>query len=250
MIRIATEEDIKYLYPQSEAAVRIMGIAESYGISRNFIRFWCDEHRNLFISLIDGIATIVAETGTDFEELASFLSMQQDIRSIRTTESVAKKITKLCGFTADYGDIMTPGSELEQPSNIPETLPPKDIYPLLEACFGHLPPFTSWYADVSHRLRHGHCRIVGFKQDGIPVSCAMTTSECSKAAVIGAVATHKTARGRGYASSNVLTLANNLIRQGKKVFLSPKNQNAMHLYSNLGFVKCGRWANIKTTGRN
>ncbi|HPU59260.1 MAG TPA: GNAT family N-acetyltransferase [Candidatus Avimonas sp.] len=253
MIRTATDEDLKSLRPDSEAAVKILCLAEAYGLARSFLRFWCNEDRTLFMSLIDGVATISTisdEPEVDFEELGVFLSMQRDINIVRTSETVANGIVKHCGIDAEYGSVLTPGDGLKKPSETPENLSPGEAYPLLKACFEGLPPFDSWYADVSHRLRHGFCRIVGFRRDGIPVSCAMTTSEIHNAAVIGAVATLEQARGKGYASSSVLTLANDLINQGKKVFLSPKNCKAHELYTGLGFAECGRWANIKLLGRN
>lgn len=254
MIRTMTDEDLKYLRPESESAVKILCLAEAYGLDRSFLHFWCNEERSLFVSLIDGAATIstisTISAEVDFEELGVFISMQSDINLIRTSEAVANGLEKYCGIYAEYGDVLTPGDGLKKPSETPENLPPGEAYPLLKACFEDLPSFESWYADVNHKLRYGLCRIVGFRQNGVPVSCAMTTSEISNAAVIGAVATLEQARGKGYASSNVLTLANDLIKQGKNVFLSPKSCKAYQLYTSLGFTECGKWANIKILGRN
>lgn len=67
----------------------------------------------------------------------------------------------------------------EMPDSVLVSPTPREVYPLLCACFGDtLPPFESWYADVSHRLRHGHCRLVGIRAGETLAACAMTTAEC------------------------------------------------------------------------
>lgn len=67
----------------------------------------------------------------------------------------------------------------EMPDSVLVSPAPREVYPLLCACFGDtLPPFESWYADVSHRLRHGHCRLVGVRAGETLAACAMTTAEC------------------------------------------------------------------------
>ena len=100
---------------------------------------------------------------------------------------------------------------------------PRELYPLLSACFSEgLPSFDGWYADVSHRLRHGCCRIAVVHENGRPVACAMTTAEGGGAALIGAVATHPDFRGRGYASACVAYLTALLQQERRQVFLSPR----------------------------
>lgn len=250
MIRLAGNEDLEVLRPDSEAAVRILGLYTAYGISAKFLRFWCDPNRQVFISLLDGTASVAITDDADVEETAAFLKMQPEIRNIRTSGKAAKEITGYGGWTLESGSVMTTDAGLQTSALKPEELSPREVYPLLASCFENgLPPFDSWYVDVSHRIRHGCCRIYGFRHDGKPVSCAMTTSECCSAAVIGGVATLQEARGRGYASSIVLTLAEKLMNEGKAVFLSPKNDPARLLYSRLGFRECGGWGNLKKSER-
>jgi GNAT superfamily N-acetyltransferase len=245
LIRQAGGDDLARLKPDSEAAVRICGLVSSYGTDRPFIRYWCDQGHKAFISLIDDNANLAAENDADFEEIAVFFAMHPEIVNVRTSRIAAGEIAKSGVWQAEYGSVMTTGANTEQPTKKPEPLFPREVYPVLKACFEDMPEFEAWYADVSHRIRHGFCRIVGFRHEGVPVSCAMTTSECKEAAVIGGVATLEGARGRGYASSNVLTLADMLLSEGKRVFLSPKNESARALYSQIGFRECSGWGNLK-----
>ena len=64
-------------------------------------------------------------------------------------------------------------------------------------------------------------------------------------AVIGAVATLPDYRGRGYASACVSTLAASLQKEGRRIYLSPKNAGAQRLYAGLGFVPCGEWGTLQ-----
>ncbi|MDD3693153.1 MAG: GNAT family N-acetyltransferase [Oscillospiraceae bacterium] len=250
MIRLAQAKDFKHLKPHNEAAVRILALAASYGVECKFIRFWCDSDRQLFIAAMDSHAVISVDVNIDFNELYIFLSMQQDIKSVRTSRFAAQKLAAAGGWKYKSGIVMTAGKELQSPVLKPISLTPRDVYPLLKACFDTgLPEFDTWYVDVSHRLRRGLCRMVGFCIDSVPVACAMTTAECENAAVIGGVATLPRARGRGFASANVLTQTHQLLGEKKKVFLSPKNDAAYKLYFKIGFVRCGEWADMILTER-
>lgn len=249
MIREAGRGDFAGLIPDSEAAVKLLGLAEAYG-GQPFVRFWrIDGPAGAagYLSLLDGTAVLALLSGAvpeTEEETAAFLAMQPEIRCVRTSEGTGRRIAGE-GWRLETGAVMTPAPSLQEPSKAPVNLTPREIYPVLQACFGGaVPPFSPWYVDVSHRLRHGNCRIVGFREGGGAAACAMTTAECAGAAVIGAVATLPSCRGKGYASADVLTLAHALAGEGRRVYLSPKNEAARRLYAILGFAECGRWAEL------
>lgn len=249
MIREAESEELKKLTPDSEAAVRILGLAEAYG-KQPFVRFWQitkADHPVGYLSLLDGAAVLAlnaAAVRDIAEETAAFLSMQPEIRYVRTSAETARRIAG-DNWKLETGTVMTPGEALQTPLKVPERLTPREIYPVLAACFGdEMPPFSPWYVDVSHRMRHGCCRIAGFREHDGPAACAMTTSECAGAAIIGAVATLPSCRGKGYASASVLTLARTLMSEGRIVYLSPKNEAAHRLYAHIGFTDCGHWGTL------
>ena len=121
---------------------------------------------------------LAAENDADFEEIAVFFAMHPEIVNVRTSRIAAGEIAKSGVWQAEYGSVMTTGANTEQPTKKPEPLFPREVYPVLKACFEDMPEFEAWYADVSYRIRHGFCRIAGFRHEGVPVSCAMTTSEC------------------------------------------------------------------------
>lgn len=231
-------------FPFSEAAVKIGGLLTAYG-DRPFLRLW--QGGGGFLALSGGGAVLCASDEADGEEWGLFLTMQPEIERLRTDAFTAKRLSAgvLSDWTPETGAVMTPGKALLLPGQAPVPLEAREVYPLLAACFAEgLPPFDAWYADVSHRLRHGCCRIAGFREKERVLSSAMTTAETRAAALIGAVATLPEARGRGYASANVLALAHALAAEERRVLLSPKNADARALYARIGFVECGGWGEL------
>lgn len=246
MIREITEK-LPPVLPDSETAVRIRCLAEAYGLNCGFVHFW--QGTGCLLACLDGHAYVLETNGEmDGEETGCFLSMQSDIRQLRTDAGTAAKLQPwLPDWMLSQGDVMTPvkrfvpAPQAQQPQ--PLSLPPQQLYPLMTACFGEeVPPFEAWYMDVNHRQRHGCCRIAAIEEDGLAVASAMTTAECEGGAVIGAVATLPSCRGRGLASLCVSTLTAALQQEKKHIFLSPKNAYAAGLYAHLGYVACSRWA--------
>ncbi len=257
MIREAAQEDWNRLIPDTEAAVRIRALAEAYGLDLPFLQLWSDGEGG-FASLMDGAMTLSLPRGLN-DEWAAFVSMQPEAASVRTDGKTARALAALGDWSVETGAVMAPGPALAAPEREPEALSPREAYPVLAACFaGALPPFSPWYVDVSHRVRHGLCRLAGFREGGAAVSTAMTVAECAAApcepapcggaALIGAVATLPAGRGKGYASSAVLSLARCLLAEGKRVFLSPKNAHAHALYARIGFADAGEWGSLKRRG--
>ena len=241
MIRQADDTELSVLPPVTEAAVRIRSLWEFYGAGRPFCRFW-RWGENGRISLMEGTAVLYTGGETGEEELAAFLTMSPDIERVRTDGATARRLAERIGCTAETGAVMSPsGPPVESPVTCVD-LPPRDLYPLLVSCFASgIPPFDVWYADVSHRQRHGLCRIAAVLEDGVPVAGAMTVAECGGGALIGAVATRRESRGRGYASACVSRLTRALMKEGRQVYLSPKNETARRIYSRLGFIETGEW---------
>lgn len=241
MIREATAAELAAMTTDSEAQVRIAGLVTAYGTERPFVRFWSGEQGSR-IALMDGLATVAA-CPEEREALAVFLSMHPEIAAVRTDAVLAQTLAEQsAGWTVKTGEVMTPVVSFVQPETPVEALPAREMYPVLTAVFGAtVPPFDVWYADVSHRLRHGAARIAGVRENGQAVAVAMTTAECPGAALIGAVATLPASRGKGYAAACVSSLAAQLQNEGRRVLLSPKNDRAKALYTRMGFTVCGEW---------
>lgn len=260
MIAQATASQLASWTPETEAALRQCGQLAAYGAEQPFLRFYEDEAGNR-LSVMEDVATLYMRE--DSPELRLFLTMDSTVHSVRTDRETAKTLAAEWGVAYESGAVMEAPPICEPLRQTALQTPLRDIYPILKTCFAEtIPPFDAWYADVHHRFRRGLCRAVGIPADTLsadkakedatpiacamtvdatPIACAMTVAECETAALIGAVATLPAARSRGYASACVLTLAQMLQQEGKRVLLSPKNDYARQVYEHIGFTVCGEW---------
>ena len=232
MIRALTDRPA--LSPDSVCAVRLLSAYENYA-AYPFAHFW-EDGEGRFASLLDGVAVFCADSLT--EEWITFWSMQPAVLALITDARIGDVLAAALHRTAHRVDAMqrvAPASDMSASAVLPKT-----VYPLLKAVFGDaIPPFDTWYADVSHRTRHAGCRVVGVMCDEVCVSSAMTVAECAGGALIGAVATAPEARRQGLAARLVAALASLLIQEQKQVFICPKHEAARRIYERIGFVVCG-----------
>ncbi len=241
MIRTATIEDIQALPCNEEALLRIHGAAEVYGVDRPFCRFWVDGNGGALM-VSEGVATLYP--ADSLEEWSLFLTMSPDIHTVRTTAAAARVLATAWHSKAEWGHVMC--ADFVMVSGEATEIAPADLYPLISDVFGKaIPPFDAWYADVHHRLRRGGFHSRAVCENGNVLSCAMTVAQCEKAVLIGAVATNPAARGRGLASACVTALTDWYLQEGKRVYISPKNDKAEALYRRLGFVVCGEWGKVE-----
>jgi len=168
MIREAGEAELSRLLPDREAAVKIRALWEAYGTQHAFLRFWSGD-RGECIALMDGQAIVVCDTGDlcpDNDELLCFLSMQTEIRGIRTDAQTAEWLFAHLGGRLETGEVMQPALAFTQSSDVVKPFTEREPI-LAQTGFGEaMPPFEAWYVDVSHRRRHGLCRIEGHRGRG------------------------------------------------------------------------------------
>lgn len=227
--------------PATEAGIRIAGLLEAYGPDCPFVRFWQTDEGGR-IALLDGMAVVEQQTQTGREELCLFLTMQPEIQAVRTDADLAAALAERWETKAKTGPVMRLEGERLPDNRVQAPASPRSVYPLLARCFQEgLPAFDSWYVDVSHRLRHGGCHMAVLNDSQGLAATAMTVAECRSAALLGAVATRPDCRGRGYATACVSTLAHAMRKEGKSVWICPKNPAAQRLYERLHFTVCGDW---------
>ncbi len=211
----------------------LLGYQKAYGTAQSFLQFYGDE-RGGQLAIMDGVATVLWHN--DVEELQWFLSARADVHTVRCAGILAKVLVST-GWKTTLRPVMHCQRETAQAgkTQMPSI---RELYSFLTSVFAEMPPFDEWYVDVSHRVRHGCCRICAVKNDDMIVASAMTVAEWDEGAVIGAVATHPEHRRRGLAARCVTDLTAMLQKEGKTVYICPKNDGAQRLYERLGFVCC------------
>lgn len=197
--------------------------------------FYRTEHDGA-IAILDTTA-IVQVPEIDRDEVFAFLALQSHIKAIYTNQPQIA-VGKVKCFTPMRLCRQLP----ERPLNSTNL---EALYAFLKPYFADLPPFESWYLDISYRTRHGQCRHTVIEEEGTIASSAMTIAEWDDGALLGAVATAPHHRRKGYAGQCVSALAGALQAQGKAVWICPYNEPARRLYLALGFVDEGQMALIE-----
>lgn len=231
MIRWA--ETLPALAGEALPLCRVRALWECYG-AVPFLRFYVGEAGSA-VAVMDGQA-IVHTASSEREEVALFLGMQPDIRSLLTDRATAVAVAAQWEMTVTEYPVMR--CDKPQTVFVTETLRPRELYAFLQPLFPHLPPFEVWYPDVCYRQRHGRCRVAALRVGGKPASCAMTVAEWHGGALIGGVATAPEYRRQGLAARCVGALAATLQQEGRQVYICPKNEGAQRLYATLGFTVC------------
>ena len=90
MIREMTPERLRGIQPDSEAATKLLALTEAYGLECPFVRYWEGEGR-LAAALMEGRLTLFSPEDIG-EETALFISMQPEIRCLRTDRASAERL--------------------------------------------------------------------------------------------------------------------------------------------------------------
>ena len=230
MIRKATAADIAALCPRTTAGHKIKGLLAAYGADYDFLPFWTDDNGGFAACLSGCVMADVSATAAD--EWACFIQMLPQAAQVETSASLAAALADAFTFT--------PRPVLLLPQGDGEVATPQliEVYALEKAVFGAaMPPFAEWYADMSHRLRHGCGKAAGIYEGDALASAALVTLTTPQVGIIGGVATLPQSRGKGYARTLVSALAGDLQRAGKQALIIPKTPTADALYHRWGAVE-------------
>lgn len=225
--------------PADPYGARISALAGTYGTAFDFVLFWVQNIDGVpvaAISRIDGNATLCCCEDADFEELSEFLkvsgysSLTFDLKFSGKLGIAPQKTSftvKYTGGASAWGDTLFDYDK-------------KQIYSLLCECGFELGDYVTFLADVCSRLNKSTAFLAAAECDGRLCACAFALFEGRKSVLLGAVGTSPAARGRGYASKLVGTLAE--MKKDKEVFLFCRNDSLADFYSKIGFEICGNWA--------
>lgn len=207
---------------------RLLSWWEAYGTTA-LARFYSDRQGG-YAAILDGQAVVICTTASSREEFGAFIELQPDIHTIYTDVSTAESWgLPFRPLPVMRCEQVVSAKPLTEPSS------PREIYDVLTAVFDDFPAFEPWYMDVSYRMRHELCHHASVYQENTLISTAMTVAEWQSGALLGAVATLPEHRRKGYAATCVCALTAWCQQRGKKAYISPKNENAWRLYTDLGF---------------
>ena len=239
MITLIDDKNELSFLPADPYAARITALAETYGTDYDFALFWVQKTDDLpvaAVSRVDGNVTLCCLDGADFEEINSFLEAV-GYSSLTFDAKVSNELgvnPQKSSFTVKYKG----GASICD--DVLFDYDKKEIYSLLSECGFELGDYGAFLADVCSRLNKSTASLAAADSDGKLCACAFALFEGEKSVLLGAVGTSPAARGRGYASKLVGTLAE--MKNKKEVFLFCRNDSLTDFYSKIGFESVGRWA--------
>lgn len=239
MISLINDKKELSFLPATPYSARITALAATYGTEQPFAMFWVqriNENPVAAICRVDGDMTLCCGEGADFEELSCFMNAV-GFSSVTFDAKFAEKLgitPQKTSFTVKY----TGGAQAAD--GILFDYDKKEIYSLLCECGFELGDYNAFLSDVCARLNKSTASLAAIESDGALSACAFALFEGEKSVLLGAVATNPAARGRGYASKTVGTLAE--MKKDKAVYLFCRNDSLVAFYAKIGFETVGRWA--------
>ena len=232
--------ELDFLPPDPYAA-RISALAATYGFEQSFALFWVqysDEKPVAAVSRLDGNMSVFCGEGTGFEELAAFIKTV-GFSSLACREENMIKL----GFEADKASYIVEYAGTKS-NEVPDVLwdyDKKKVYELLRDCGFELGSYGAFAADYCSRLNKGAAMLAAVENEELD-ACASALFIGGNSVLLGAVATRKEARGKGYASKAVKALADRF--ENKTVYLFCRNDSLLAFYEKMGFELNGKWAEV------
>ena len=234
--------ELDFLPPDPYGA-KISALALTYGFTQSFVLFWVQYVGGkpvAAICRIDGNMSLFCCEEADFEELAAFITTV-GFSCLACREENMKQL----GFEADSASYIVRYAGKTAPAS-PFVLwdyDKKELYELLRDCGFELGDFGSFAADYCSKLNKGTAKLAVIANERLD-ACASALFIGKNCVLLGAVATRESARGKGYASETVTSLANSF--EDKTVYLFCRNDSLLAFYKKMGFEYDGKWAEYRS----
>lgn len=222
--------------------LRIISLLNAYGTEHNFFNVYMSDKS--IIAELEGNFFIAVTEQVELEEIEAFIKCSPKVSSVSSKKQTLEKLFDI--KTLKLYSLMSFESKSFQ--NSLETYQPKlqEVYDLLKDNTNDsitLGDYMPWYADMSHRIRHGSAEVYGLLINGQLVTALLLTAITKNFALIGGVVTDKSCRKKGYAKKLLNNVSNKLLAQ-QKVPILECNDDLIEFYKNNGFKKIGDYAII------
>lgn len=227
---------------------RINTTLAAYGTDDRFVRTWYEEKDEKLVAvmqLTEGAAVVKCRQDADFDSLTALLQFVGAKTVIGDRESVKN----LPFMVSGQGMLMTCDS-LSAPAATAQPVDSEQLADLYPVLFGESAKendkraFAAWFADLSHRVRHGLCECFAIYKNNIAVSCAAVLYSNAQYGCIGAVATRPEFRKHGFGKDCTLAATQNVIAHGQTACLACADSGIHQWYEAMGFSVCGEWAEL------
>ncbi|NLM73363.1 MAG: GNAT family N-acetyltransferase [Clostridiaceae bacterium] len=237
-----------YLNCEGNLNTTILANLEKYGLEKDFQNVWFHIENNNICAVImryfNHLYLYSMDCKCDMEELVSFISFTgSDI--ISGKRELLKEIAPYFKeMKLEHSNLMVhEGTYETEYSDEAEKARLDDCHEMACLIYG-IPEFARFYNSlqeiergIRRRMELGLSRFYVRRAEGVIVSQAYTTVESNNYATIGGVVTRPEYRNKGMASSVVLAITRDILKNNKSPNLLYSNPHAGRLYEKLGFKK-------------
>lgn len=228
MIRFENRVPSKFRNIKADALnaplVRLLSDYAAYG-EYGLADLWVQSCGRTLTALIcradrDSMTVAVSDENADTNEIADFVravGARFVLCNVNLPLENGKKLTEL----------FRRNSSKDNTQLISQSVDFRNVYRIQSQCF-KMPDFDSFYADMSHRIRHG-CAAAAVGQDS--TACAKIYAD---SALIFAVCTVPQCRNQGNGARILKSIMSTI--RSKNIFVLTDNEKAERFYVNNGFV--------------
>lgn len=245
------EEVLRFLLPEREVNLFILGDIENFGYDFPEIPIWGDfdpegRLRAVLLRFYDSL--VFYSRGEDDRDAMLDLIRQQSFRLLSGSLDIVRPVGEALGLTLDkdlyFCRMEKPVLEgLAGPIDRVDEAGPDDIPQIIDL-LNQIEEFLdiSRPEPLRQKFKTREGRVFVVRENGRIVSIAQSTAECRFAGMVVGVATLPGFRQRGFASACMARLCQALAAEGKGACLFYDNPKAGSIYKRIGFEDIGRWA--------
>lgn len=246
MLKRLDEQDTKRLnnvlleYPVFN--VRSAGLLFAYGTKYSFFNIWHDDFKTI-IAELEGNYFICESDETDYCEIKSFLDFCPNVISVGARTEILDKAGYCKNSSKAYNVMTLEKLLIDNHAEIDCSPKLKDVYTafLNNQCEDiEVGEFEPWYADVSHRIRHGAAKAYTINSEEATIAALLVSAMSEKAGLISGVAVNKSARNKGFGSAIIINACKDLLKSGRTP-IAECSEKLVPFYKRLGFKIAGTY---------
>ncbi|MGN0638332.1 MAG: GNAT family N-acetyltransferase [Huintestinicola sp.] len=222
MIKLITDPS-ELVLDKSYYSGRIEAACKAYGTGYDFCRLYSFDKGS---ALIYNCSAVISGECDDTAELQSFIMINSP-ETVECPPHMAERLT-LDGYEKRRRT-MFERKAVPQTENCPEAASLMKMYEIVKCSFGET-ELDMWYADMSHRIRHGVSKAYMYKN----AACACVDFIYEGAAYISQVAVMPAERGKGFGRKMLETISGELYKTGTVPRLWAYD-DVMGFYRSVGF---------------
>ena len=240
-------EMIRFLEKEGPLALFFLADLSNFGIKSSRHFFLGQYRHGRLASVVLGFfrsRTIALSDRSDPDELRPVLQQGDSLAGERSAVAGFKEILEPGSFREQYfAHLKDLRGNSDQSMSVKMAVPEDcdELFAFQKEIneFGLANGDKEAYCDA---LMTGTGRIAFIRKEGNIISSASSVAEYAAGAMITAVATHPSYRGKGYATACMKALCRALLKEGKQPALFFDDPQAGRIYQSLGFKQVGFWA--------